>query len=61
MRRREFVVGPLWLYGTAALRGDGMKAVTSRISEGDRCGVKALAFDVFGTVMDWRASIVREG
>lgn len=24
-------------------------------------GVKALAFDVFGTVVDWRGSIVREG
>jgi 2-haloacid dehalogenase len=26
-----------------------------------RLGVKALAFDVFGTVVDWRGSIVREG
>jgi hypothetical protein len=24
-------------------------------------GVKALAFDVFGTVVDWRGSIIREG
>jgi 2-haloacid dehalogenase len=24
-------------------------------------GIRALAFDVFGTVVDWRASIVREG
>lgn len=24
-------------------------------------GVKALAFDVFGTVVDWRSSIIREG
>ena len=23
--------------------------------------VKALAFDVFGTVVDWRGSIIREG
>ncbi|MEO6033248.1 MAG: haloacid dehalogenase type II, partial [Burkholderiaceae bacterium] len=23
--------------------------------------IKALAFDVFGTVVDWRSSIVREG
>jgi 2-haloacid dehalogenase len=28
---------------------------------GHRFGVKALAFDVFGTVVDWRGSIVREG
>jgi 2-haloacid dehalogenase len=26
-----------------------------------RWGVKALAFDVFGTVVDWRGSIIREG
>ncbi len=24
------------------------------------CGIKALAFDVFGTVVDWRGSIIRE-
>ena len=24
-------------------------------------GVKALTFDVFGTVVDWRGSIIREG
>ena len=24
-------------------------------------GVKALGFDVFGTVVDWRSSIIREG
>ena len=24
-------------------------------------GVKALTFDVFGTVVDWRTSIIREG
>jgi 2-haloacid dehalogenase len=24
-------------------------------------GVKALTFDVFGTVVDWRSSIIREG
>ena len=24
-------------------------------------GVKALIFDVFGTVVDWRGSIIREG
>ena len=27
----------------------------------DRTGVRALVFDVFGTVVDWRGSIVREG
>ena len=27
----------------------------------DRDGIRALVFDVFGTVVDWRSSIVREG
>ena len=27
----------------------------------NRFGIKALAFDVFGTVVDWRGSIIREG
>ncbi len=27
----------------------------------DLGSVKALAFDVFGTVVDWRRSIIREG
>jgi 2-haloacid dehalogenase len=34
----------------------------SRISAGSNpFGVKALAIDVFGTVVDWRGSIIREG
>jgi 2-haloacid dehalogenase len=61
MRRREFVLGPLALYGAATLRGDAMTAGNSRMTAGNRLGVKALAFDVFGTVVDWRGSIVREG
>ena len=27
----------------------------------DRAPVRALVFDVFGTVVDWRGSIIREG
>ena len=27
----------------------------------DSSGVKALIFDVFGTVVDWRSSIIRQG
>jgi hypothetical protein len=61
MRRREFVGGPLELYGAAVLRGDGMTTGNSGKAAGNRLGVKALAFDVFGTVVDWRGSIVREG
>jgi 2-haloacid dehalogenase len=45
MRRREF----LWTPMTLAGRPPGP------------FGVKALAFDVFGTVVDWRGSVIREG
>ena len=31
------------------------------MSESDIQSVRALVFDVFGTVVDWRASIIREG
>jgi 2-haloacid dehalogenase len=35
------------------LRGQTTKATTA--------GVKALIFDTFGTVVDWRGSIIEEG
>ncbi len=54
MRRREFVLGPVQLYGFAAFTKMGITTSNSP-------GVKALAFDVFGTVVDWRGSIIREG
>ena len=31
------------------------------LSPGDLSGIKALTFDVFGTVVDWRGSIIRYG
>jgi 2-haloacid dehalogenase len=45
MRRREFLAGPAALAAAPA----------------NPFGVKALTFDVFGTVVDWRGSIIREG
>jgi len=45
MRRREFVAAPMALVATPP----------------NFSGVKSLAFDVFGTVVDWRGSIIREG
>ena len=30
-------------------------------SSSQRTGIRALLFDVFGTVVDWRSSIIREG
>src|SRR5690348_9198539 len=45
MRRREFLAVPA-----------AMMAAPS-----NPFGVRALVFDVFGTVVDWRGSIIREG
>ena len=45
MRRREFLAAP----------------VAMMASPSARFGIKALTFDVFGTVVDWRGSIIREG
>jgi len=45
MQRREFLAVPMTL-----------KAAPSK-----SLGVRALTFDVFGTVVDWRGSIIREG
>jgi 2-haloalkanoic acid dehalogenase type II len=52
MNRREFLasVG----LGTAAV---SLRAQSARAS----AGVKALIFDTFGTVVDWRGSIIEEG
>lgn len=55
LRRREFLAGSFALLGIGApdLRGGQARgpAPTS---------VKALTFDVFGTVVDWRGSLIRE-
>ena len=42
--------------GVKILAGQSATGRSSKIS-----GVKALTFDVFGTVVDWRSSIIREG
>jgi 2-haloacid dehalogenase len=51
--RRRDVLGGL----TAALLVRGMKATDTRL---DPASIRALVFDVFGTVVDWRGSIIRE-
>jgi 2-haloacid dehalogenase len=61
MRRREFlavsvVAGGFMVLSSAEAAGSDLAPVRS-----NSLGVKALIFDVFGTVVDWRGSIVREG
>ena len=57
MRRREFLEASVAVGGLAALSS----VTVSKAMPANFLGVKALVFDVFGTVVDWRGSIVKEG
>lgn len=61
MRRREFLAVPVAVGGLMAL--SSAEAASSHLVpvRSSSLGVKALVFDVFGTVVDWRGSIIREG
>ena len=70
MRRRDFLGMPVALSGMAAMSGTTMMlsaAETAPASSNSPppaaagpLAVKALVFDTFGTVVDWRGSIIRE-
>jgi 2-haloacid dehalogenase len=62
MRRREFLASGSAAVVTAAFaRTAGFAASAGRQELSDRVrGVRAMTFDVFGTVVDWRSSIARE-
>jgi 2-haloacid dehalogenase len=69
MRRRDFLGMPVALGGMAAMSGAAMmmsgiqsaKAAGFPVpAAGNSLGVKAMVFDTFGTVVDWRGSIIRE-
>ena len=61
MDRREFLAGPAVLGGLAALSASGVNSLLRMSADSNLSAVKALVFDVFGTVVDWRGSIIREG
>jgi 2-haloacid dehalogenase len=66
MRRREFLAVPAAIGSLAAISSAGMRSSDSMGAPRDPApanslGVKALVFDTFGTVVDWRGSIIREG
>jgi len=58
--RRQFVAGAVSLAVGAVSAGLTSSSVAQSSLDSIR-GVKALTFDVFGTVADWYSSIVREG
>ncbi len=66
LKRREFLsVGGATIAATAIGGGEGV-ALVDRTLPDERlqealADVEAMTFDVFGTVVDWRTSIIREG
>ena len=63
VRRREFLQLGSAAFVTAAVSGAARlegRARRQQLSE-RVLGVRAMTFDVFGTVVDWRSSIIREG
>src|ERR1700722_1712250 len=61
MDRRDFLAFPMALRSLVALSTSRTKVLMRMSADSNSYGVKALVFDVFGTVVDWRGSIVREG
>jgi hypothetical protein len=61
VERREFLAFPVALWSIAALPASEMNNWMQKPADSRPSGVKALVFDVFGTVVDWRGSIIREG
>lgn len=61
MRRREFLAVPVAVGGLMALSSADAASSDPAPVRSNSLGVKALVFDVFGTVVDWRGSIIREG
>jgi len=59
MHRREFLVTPV--ITTLALSAPDVRASSPHPTPVNSLGVKALVFDTFGTVVDWRGSIMQEG
>ena len=66
LERREFLsVGGATIAGAAIGGGEGVSLMDETLPDERRqealADVEAMTFDVFGTVVDWRTSIIREG
>ena len=59
LERREFLSAGALSMAAAALPAHDSAA--EAMSQQASMNVEALVFDVFGTVVDWRTSIIREG
>jgi 2-haloacid dehalogenase len=61
VQRRDFLAVPVAMSGLAALSAADGSSVRLFPRPANSLGVQALVFDTFGTVVDWRGSIIREG
>jgi 2-haloacid dehalogenase len=65
LARRDFLAAGAAALGWLAAGQSAVSAAATtsdpRVPSGLRNSVNALVFDVFGTVVDWRGSIIREG
>ena len=61
MDRRDFLVGATVGTGLAALAAERANASTGGAASQDARGAQLLVFDTFGTVVDWRSSVIAEG
>jgi 2-haloacid dehalogenase len=57
--RRSFIKG--LCAGSAAIALTSVRQIGAEVSSHNLSSIKALVFDVFGTVVDWRGSIIEEG
>jgi 2-haloacid dehalogenase len=60
MERRDFLVSGLVAGGLSSLLSERAEAGGQNVPEKAR-GVQLLVFDTFGTVVDWRSSVIAEG
>ena len=60
MQRRDFLAVPVAISGLTALSAADASSLGLLPHPTNSLGVKALVFDTFGTVVDWRGSIIRE-
>ncbi len=66
LKRREFLAAGGGAIAASTFGGDAGIGLTDRTLPDERArqtlaNVEAMTFDVFGTVVDWRTSIIREG
>jgi 2-haloacid dehalogenase len=65
LARRDFIAAGAaslgWLAAGNAVSAAAAGPTDTQAQSDPRSAVNALVFDVFGTVVDWRSSIIREG